>query len=125
MYTVYINNVAVFQRFSFCNNIHTEKSFQNLDKSNHKSDCIDHFPIDLEPNGRPFGSKSIGNRFSDSQCDYFPSLGIVLHPNLRDNRHLCPTWKLSFRLPRVHMPLGLYGVTLRAPLKPLGTIYCP
>ena len=25
-----------------------------------KSDCIYHFPIDLEPNGRPFGSKSIG-----------------------------------------------------------------
>ena len=25
-----------------------------------KSDCIYHFPIDLEPNGRPFGSKSVG-----------------------------------------------------------------
>ena len=25
-----------------------------------KSDCIYHFPIDLGPNGRPFGSKSIG-----------------------------------------------------------------
>ena len=24
-----------------------------------KSDCSYHFPIDLEPNGRPFGSKSI------------------------------------------------------------------
>ena len=27
---------------------------------NPKSDCIYHFPIDLEPNGRPFGSKSTG-----------------------------------------------------------------
>ena len=27
---------------------------------NPKSDCIYHFPIDLEPNGRPFGSKVIG-----------------------------------------------------------------
>ena len=26
-----------------------------------KSDYIYHFPIDFEPNGRPFGSKSIGN----------------------------------------------------------------
>ena len=26
-----------------------------------KSDCIYHFPIDLELNGRAFGSKSIGN----------------------------------------------------------------
>ena len=25
-----------------------------------KSDCIYHFPINLEPNGRSFGSKSIG-----------------------------------------------------------------
>ena len=27
---------------------------------NPKSDCIYHFPIDLDPNGRPFVSKSIG-----------------------------------------------------------------
>ena len=27
-----------------------------------KSDCIHHFQIDLEPNGCPFGSKSIGKR---------------------------------------------------------------
>ena len=26
-----------------------------------ESDCSYHFPVDLEPNGRPFGSKSIGN----------------------------------------------------------------
>ena len=25
-----------------------------------KSDCIYHAPVDLEPNRRPFGSKSIG-----------------------------------------------------------------
>ena len=27
---------------------------------NLKSGCIYHFPVDLDPNGRPFGSKSIG-----------------------------------------------------------------
>ena len=37
---------------------YTEKYFQNLIKS--KSDCIYHFPIYLEPNGPPFGSKSVG-----------------------------------------------------------------
>ena len=35
---------------------YTEKSYQ----INPKSDCIYHFPVDLEPKGRPFGSKSIG-----------------------------------------------------------------
>ena len=34
--------------------VHTEKSFRNLIKS----DCIYHAPIDLEPNGRPFGHRS-------------------------------------------------------------------
>ena len=29
---------------------------------NLKSDCIYNFPINLEPNGRSFGSKSIGKR---------------------------------------------------------------
>ena len=33
----------------------TEKSYL----INPKSVCINHFPIDLETNGRPFGSKSI------------------------------------------------------------------
>ena len=37
---------------------HTDKYFRNLIKS--KLDCIYHFPIDLEPNRRSFGSKSIG-----------------------------------------------------------------
>ena len=36
--------------------VHTEKSYQ----INPKLNCIYHFPIDLEQNGRPFGSKSIG-----------------------------------------------------------------
>ena len=31
-----------------------------------ESDCIYHFPIDLEPNGRPFGSKSIGGWWMQS-----------------------------------------------------------
>ena len=35
-----------------CGNIHTEKSYQ----IKQKSDCIDDFTIDLEPNERPFGS---------------------------------------------------------------------
>ena len=33
-----------------------------------KSDCTYHFPIKLEPNGRPFGSKSIGKW--DIQSDF-------------------------------------------------------
>ena len=37
--------------------IHAEKSYS----INLKSDSIYHFPIDLEPNGRPFVFKSIGN----------------------------------------------------------------
>ena len=37
----------------------TEKSFRNLIKSKPKSDCIYHFPIDLEHNEFPLGSKLI------------------------------------------------------------------
>ena len=37
------------------NILHTESDFKL------KSDCIYHFPIDLERNRRPFGSKSTGN----------------------------------------------------------------
>ena len=43
--------------------LHTEKYFRNLIKSNRNhapKSCIYHAPIDLKPNGRPFGSKSIG-----------------------------------------------------------------
>ena len=36
--------------------VHTEKSYQIKPKS----DCIYHFPIDLEPNGRLFGYEFIG-----------------------------------------------------------------
>ena len=40
---------------------HTEKSFRNLIKSNQNQIVgIYHFPIDLKPNGPPYGSKSIG-----------------------------------------------------------------
>ena len=34
--------------------MHTEKSYHIKPKS----DCIYHAPIDLEPNGRPFGSEN-------------------------------------------------------------------
>ena len=33
--------------------------FSKLCEIKPKSDCIYHFPVDKEPNGRPFGSKSI------------------------------------------------------------------
>jgi len=36
--------------------MHTEKSYW----VNPKSDCIYHLKIDMEPNERPIGSKSIG-----------------------------------------------------------------
>ena len=41
--------------------VHTDKSshreiFTKSFQINQKSDCIYHFPIDLEPNERPFGS---------------------------------------------------------------------
>ena len=32
--------------------VHTVKSFRNRTKSNPTSDCIYHFPIDLESNGQ-------------------------------------------------------------------------
>ena len=38
---------------------HIEIDFQFL-LNQPKSDCIYHFPIDLEPNGNPLGSNSIG-----------------------------------------------------------------
>ena len=37
-----------------------ENTQRNIVKSKPKSDCIYNFPIDLELNGRPFGSKSMG-----------------------------------------------------------------
>jgi len=40
----------------FSNLPDTEKSYE----INLKSDCIYHFLIDMDPNGLPFGSKSIG-----------------------------------------------------------------
>ena len=36
---------------------YTQKSYFYI---NPKSDCIYHFPVDSDPNGRPFVSKSIG-----------------------------------------------------------------
>ena len=42
-------------------------SFSNLHTLNQpKSDCIYHFPMDLEPNGIPFCSKSIGKCYVQS-----------------------------------------------------------
>ena len=40
--------------------VHTETFFSKCNSIKPKSDCIYHFPIDLEPNRRPLGSKSIG-----------------------------------------------------------------
>ena len=46
-----------------------------------KSDCVYPFPIDLEPNGRPFGSKSIGKWYIQS--------GSVLIQQDLENISLC------------------------------------
>ena len=40
--------------------LHAEKSFSNSYWIKPDSDCIYHYTIDLEPNGRPIGFKSIG-----------------------------------------------------------------
>ena len=66
MYIVYITspfNViyeikgASFVTLFQLNYKHTEKSFRNLIKP--KSDYVDHFQIDMNPNRLPFGSKSV------------------------------------------------------------------
>ena len=38
---------------------YTQRIFSKSCYINPKSNCINHFPIDLDPNGRLFGSKSI------------------------------------------------------------------
>ena len=68
-------------------------------------DCSNSLPFDFEPNGKPFGSKSKGKLLLRSypiQCER--------------------KWKYSFL--SVHMPLGLNGAKLGAPLEPMGTMYC-
>ena len=43
-----------------CSNVHTQKCFLNLVKKPNL-DCNYSFPIDLAPNGFPFGAKSVKN----------------------------------------------------------------
>ena len=52
-------NQTVNQSSGLCIHYTQRNLFESL-FINLKSECIYHFPIDLEPNGRPFGSKLIG-----------------------------------------------------------------
>ena len=51
-----VSEILIYEFRRVSSKEHTEIFFQIKPKS----DCVYHFQIDLEPKGRPFGSKSIG-----------------------------------------------------------------
>ena len=76
-------------------------------------DRVDSFPFDFEPNGFPFGSILMGFRVRNT----------LTLPNYVSNsdKNKKKTW---IGCPERLVPVGVMAAQFRAPLKPLGIIYC-
>ena len=95
------------------------------------------FPLDFEPNGIPFGSKSKGKlapRSYPIQCErkwHACFLSVCREARASQTvdatfsspaKTIRPDWKFCNPSSERRMPLSIMGAQWRAPLKPLGTI---